>query len=254
MNRNGTLILAICAAVVVTLIFMVNVESMPTHSKKNTEPSNSAKELPKDEFSCAMNANRDYLIVVNDENPYDFGGEYDRLLQDDLVYVADVLVGERTPVEKATLYAFTELQYALEQKGIRIGLYSAYRTEEDQQQVYDYFGSLEGWAETNKVSQPGYSEHHTGLLLNILINWYGEDGEMIWYTETAERQAEIPEFKVVHDTLADYGFIDRYPKGKEAITGYPSEPYEIRFVGSSEVAHEIMDNGLCLEEYLGQKK
>ena len=52
------------------------------------------------------------------------------------------------------------------------------------------------------------------------------------------------------ESLADFGFIDRYPGGKEQITGFPSEPYEIRFVGSAEVAHAIMDNGLCLEEYI----
>ena len=100
----------------------------------------------------------------------------------------------------------------------------------------------------------GFSEHHTGLLLNIVIWGEDEEGNMTWITETAERQKTHPEFKVVHDSLADYGFIDRYPAGKENITGVPCEPYEIRFVGSSAIAHKIMDNRLCLEEYLDDNK
>ena len=93
-----------------------------------------------------------------------------------------------------------------------VGLYSAYRTKEDQQAVYDYYSNLEGWSETNKVAQPGYSEHHTGLLLNVVIWYQGEeDEEATWYTETAERQETIPYFKLLHETLADYGFIYATP-------------------------------------------
>lgn len=203
-------------------------------------------------FLTHLNPERDYLIIVNDDNPYEFGGEYDRMLQGDLVYFVDVLYGETTALEKAAYLAFTQLQFMLREQGMEIGIYSGYRTEQEQQEVYDYFGSLEGWAETNKVTLPGYSEHHTGLLLNVVIK-YGEcpdKSEWVWYTETAERQETIPYFRLFHESLADFGFIDRYPKGWEDVTGFPSEPYEIRFVGSAEIAHAIMDNGLCLEEYV----
>lgn len=197
---------------------------------------------------------RDYLIVVNDDIPYDFDGEYNKNLQKDIVFMDDVY-GEATPAEKATLKAFQKLQKSLKAKGMTIGLLSGYRTKEDQQGVYDYYSNLPGWSETNKVSQAGFSEHHTGLVLNILILYQGEgDTEPIWYTETEERRQKIEYFKLLHENLADFGFIDRYPPGKESITGVPSEPYEIRFVGSAKIAHEIMDNGLCLEEYLSQHK
>lgn len=206
-----------------------------------------------DEFFIGMNPERDYLIVVNDQNEYNFDGSYNKALQDDLIYISDVY-GEPTPAERGAVLAFTMLQQSLRDQGIEIGFYSGYRTKEDQQTVYDYYGNLEGWAETNKVSKPGFSEHHTGLLLNIVIWGEDEEGNMTWITETAERQKTHPEFKVVHDSLADYGFIDRYPAGKEKITGVPCEPYEIRFVGSSTIAHKIMDNRLCLEEYLDDNK
>ena len=202
-----------------------------------------------DPWAVAIDPNLNYLLIVNEEHPYDFTSAYDIFLQKDLIYVSDVY-GYATPIEHAAYLAFSQLQVALKEKGMTIGLYSAYRTKEDQQAVYDYYANLPGWSESNKVLKPGYSEHHTGLLLNVLILYPDENGDYVWYTETAERQQTIPFFKTLHESLADYGFIDRYPAGKEKVTGVPCEPYEIRFVGTSQIAHEIMDNNLCLEEYV----
>lgn len=209
----------------------------------------SARNTTADE-AYIVNPARDYLIIVNDQNPYDFDGDYAKNLPRDLIYTVDAKDGDVIGVEKATFLAFSELQYALASQGMTIGLYDAYRSAEQQQSVYDYYSNLEGWHETNKIAAPGYSEHHTGLLLNVLIMYSEDDSEPIWYTETAERQQTIPYFRLLHETLADYGFVDRYPAGKEEITGVPCEPYEIRYVGSPEVAHAIMDSNLCLEEYV----
>lgn len=204
-------------------------------------------ESPTEIFAIALNPTRDYLILVNDDHEYEFGSMFDLALQEDIVYTSDCYE-ELTPIEKGASAAFSLLKQHLAYEGINIQLYSAYRTKDDQQWVYDYYSNLEGWSETNKVAEPGFSEHHTGLLLNIVVWWPEVD---TWATETPERTAEDPElFNKIHTSLADYGFIDRYPDGKEDITGYPAEPYEIRFVGSSKIAHEIMDNNLCLEEYL----
>lgn len=203
-----------------------------------------------DKFASELNPQRDYLIVVNEEKPFDWTSEYYFNLKQDCVRVADVFDGDLIYVEKAAYAAFTLLQHDLSKQGMIVGLYDAYRSHSTQQAVMDYYGSLEGWSEKVKTSSPGYSEHHTGLLLNVMI-WYSEDGEYWgWYTESAERQESTPYFRLLHERLADYGFIDRYPSGKEEWTGMPSEPFEIRFVGSSEIAHAITDNGLCLEEYL----
>lgn len=200
-------------------------------------------------FYRGLDPDRDYLVLVNKEHEYEFGSAYDKELKKDLIYVSDCF-GESTPVERGAFLAFSMLQQRLREQGTEIALYSAYRTKEDQEWVYDYYGNLEGWSETNTVMPAGYSEHHTGLMIEIVIWAEDEDGKMVWMTETADRQKTHPEFKIVHDNLADFGFIDRYPSGKENVTGVTSEPYEIRFVGSVEVAHEIMDNELCLEEYL----
>lgn len=203
-----------------------------------------------DSFAIGLNPERNYLIMVNEANEYEFGGDYDTTLQDDLIYVADCY-GIPTPVEKGANLAFTMLkQKLLAEDDIRIELYSAYRTKEDQQWVFDNYGNMEGWSETNRVMEPGFSEHHTGLMIEIVIWAEDENGDMVWMTETPERQADHPEFAKVHQRLADFGFIERYPEAKTDITGVPYEPYEIRFIGSAGLAHGIMDNELCLEEYL----
>ncbi len=66
--------------------------------------------------------------------------------------------------------------------------------------------------------------------------------------------AEREIFAKIHAKLADYGFILRYLEGKDEITGYSYEPWHLRYVGSSEIAKNIMDQGLTLEEYLEKNK
>lgn len=222
-------------------------------SVTSSEASLPSYPLPEDNFSIAINEHRDYLTIVNDNYPYEFGGTYDKLLQDDIIYVADCY-GEPTPVEKAAYLAFSELQADLFSQGIEIALYSAYRTESDQQWVYDTYANLEGWGETNRVLKPGFSEHHTGLMIEYVVWYNGGDAtdEWQWTTVTAER-AKDPYYQAIWDTLAKYGFILRYPDNSEESTGMPYEPYELRFVGSSAVAREIMNPGITLEEYLKSK-
>ena len=68
-----------------------------------------------------------------------------------------------------------------------------------------------------------------------------ENEDMVQYPEIWEK---------IHPKLADHGFILRYLEGKEDITGYSYEPWHIRYVDSPEIAHEITDAGITLEEYL----
>ena len=65
-----------------------------------------------------------------------------------------------------------------------------------------------------------------------------------------EMIAEKEIFAKVHEKLAKYGFILRYPDGKDAETGYSYEPWHFRYIDNQEIAKEIMDKGITLEEYL----
>jgi D-alanyl-D-alanine carboxypeptidase len=90
------------------------------------------------------------------------------------------------------------------------------------------------------VKRPGQSEHNTGLAADL-----GGSGNYS-LEQSFEKTAA---FKWLYENCADYGFILRFPKNKENITGVIYEPWHYRYVGK-EVAKEIMSQGLCLEEYL----
>lgn len=147
-------------------------------------------------------------------------------------------------VEKDTYQAFLELKKFLKTKNILIGIESAYRSIEIQQQLYEEFVIKYGHDYADKVVAPvGNSEHHTGLAidLNIMINgsWQQDNSELL-------NQEKI--FKEIHKYLHDFGFVLRYPKDKENITKYSYEPWHIRYVGKV-VATIIHENNWTLEEY-----
>lgn len=148
-------------------------------------------------------------------------------------------------VEKQTAAQFRKLQNETAQKGIEILLSSAYRSVEKQQAIKEELTAEYG-EEYGKqfVAAPGYSEHHTGLALDFVAKIDGK-----WLIENKEIFDRAEELQPVYDILPRYGFILRYLKGKEEITGYPAEPWHIRYVGDPAVAAEITARGITLEEY-----
>ncbi len=188
----------------------------------------------------------DYLVLVNKTHP--ISGDYAKSL--DLVTVDTVYEDETAEVEKSTYEAYLELQKALLEQGIEIGIDSAYRSVEYQEKIMREFTEKYGeeYAK-NTVAVPGTSEHHTGLAIDIVPK---VDGEWKWENEDMMQLPEL--FSRIHKELPNHGFILRFLKGKEKITGYSYEPWHIRYVGSVEVAQEITDSGLVLEEYLEEFK
>lgn len=90
------------------------------------------------------------------------------------------------------------------------------------------------------VAPPGTSEHNLGIVIDVVNQGY--TGELEQYFE------ESAHFTWLYENCADYGFILRYPKGKESVTGIVYEPWHYRYVGE-DVARYIMENNLTLEEY-----
>lgn len=201
--------------------------------------------LPKDNVDYLLNPAIDYLIVgYHQPIPYDFMN----IVEKSMVFVPNDVDGDTTGVENAAYTAYLRLKRdLLVNYGIEIGLYDAYRSLSDQA----WLDSINGVETTGEY----YSEHHTGLLLNIVVKlgeyYYEEEAVLAAIDESIpEFVYTSPAFAIVRDRLADYGFIVRFPEGKEAITGFGYIPNQIRFVGSSEVARAITANDLCLEEYL----
>ena len=148
-------------------------------------------------------------------------------------------------VEEKTYEAYKELKKFLETKNIFIELDSGYRSIETQQDIIDEFTKKYGTDYVDKYVAPiRVSEHHTGLALDLALI---VNNEKITENEDLFNNEEI--FLEIHKYLKDFGFILRYPKGKEKITGYNYEPWHIRYIGKIP-AKIIYDNNLCLEEYL----
>ena len=193
--------------------------------------------------AAVQTASIDYLALVNKENPLPDGWE-DAV---ETVHITNSL-GDDVEVEKAAYDAYLQLKDALEQEGVRVDLDSARRSIEAQQRIVDNFTEKYGEEYVQQyVAVPGYSEHHTGLALDLYLNIDGKD---VYLNEDMVTYPEI--WAKIHEKLADYGFILRYLEGKESITGYNYEPWHIRYVNDPAIAREITDKGITLEEYLGK--
>ena len=187
----------------------------------------------------------DYLVLVNKLNPLPEDWE------EKIRTVSFVnSIGDTVEVEQKAYDAYLQLKEELEKEGIYVDLDSARRTLAQQQQIVEDFTKQYGADYTAKVvAVPGYSEHHTGLALDLYLIIDGvdviENEDMVQYPEIWAK---------IHEKLDDYGFILRYLEGKEHITGYAYEPWHIRYVDDKEIAKEIMDKGMTLEGYLGAAK
>lgn len=141
--------------------------------------------------------------------------------------------------------ALTNLFEAAENNGHILYADSGFRSYQTQEVLYNTYVERSGQAEADRYSaQPGKSEHQTGLTMDVtsdavgrqLVQSFGETDEGIWIRENAHH----------------YGFIVRYPEGKEEITGYMYEPWHLRFLGIA-LATEIYESGLTYEEYLEER-
>lgn len=141
--------------------------------------------------------------------------------------------------------ALEQLFAAAKEAGLELYAQSGYRSYERQRAIFAFNAARKGEEVANMTSAyPGQSEHQTGLAMDVTSPKVGYD--------LIEEFGETPEGKWLAEHAARYGFIIRYPKGKEHITGYSYEPWHLRYVGVEHAQH-IMANNLTLEEYLGQQ-
>lgn len=134
---------------------------------------------------------------------------------------------------------FNKMKSAASKEGISLSIISGFRSYTKQTNTYNRYVSQDGKEKADTYSaRPGYSEHQTGLAadINSLSQSWGDTKEGKWLSNNCYK----------------YGFIIRYIKGKESITGYMYEPWHIRYVGV-ELATKLYNNGswIALEEYLG---
>ena len=163
-----------------------------------------------------------------------------------LTYINGILIANKTyslpesyapGIDKTAESALNKMINAAKQDGINLFIKSGYRSYSTQKTLYNNYVARDGVAAADRYSaRPGHSEHQTGLAfdLNSLEQSFGETKEGKWLAEHCH----------------EYGFIIRYPKDKEDVTGYMYEPWHVRYLGD-DIAKDVYESGKCLEEYLG---
>ncbi len=137
---------------------------------------------------------------------------------------------------KEAYNAFIEMYKAAESEGYGLVINSSYRSFEDQQEICDTYQKLYGTSYVDKyVAHAGYSEHQTGVCFDI-----GSKNKKVFSTSK--------EYQWMRNNAYKYGFIQRYPKGYEDITGFRAEPWHYRFVGKK-IAKYMYQNNMTYEEY-----
>lgn len=194
-----------------------------------------------------VNSNRDYDYYTNvEETDLSKGylilvNKYHKLKND---YVPDNLVtidskyGRTLQLEKTVYEAYIKMFDDAKKEDMNLYIRSPYRSYTTQNGLYERYAAQDGYSKADTYSaRPGYSEHQTGLAFDVTtpsttLGTFENTKEFTWMKENAYK----------------YGFILRYPKGKENITGYIYEAWHYRYVGE-EVAKIIHDEDLTFEEY-----
>ncbi|PNZ25616.1 D-alanyl-D-alanine carboxypeptidase [Staphylococcus petrasii] len=149
--------------------------------------------------------------------------------------------GEKPESQQALQKMFNQAR----KEGINLYKISGFRNYQTQVQLYNQYVARDGKKAADKYSaRPGHSEHQTGLTYDVgavgsnknLYESFGNTKEGKWIAKNAHK----------------FGFIVRYPKGKEKITGYQYEPWHLRYLGK-DTATKVYKSGKSLEEYLGLK-
>ena len=146
--------------------------------------------------------------------------------------------GNNQMLTQETYNAFIKMFKAAKKEDLTLIINSSYRSYEDQEEIYNEYLDSRGEEAANKIAaKAGSSEHQTGMAIDIQT-----------YGSNAKTFEEFDEFKWLKDNAHKYGFILRYPKDKEYLTGYEYESWHYRYVGI-EVATYIYENDITFDEY-----
>ncbi len=176
----------------------------------------------------------------------EYNGSHKMEVIDGITYFDGVMIANKTytlpasynpGVQPEAMDAFYDMQAAAAADGISLWILSSFRSYEDQDVIYNRYVAQDGRdAADTYSSRPGHSDHQTGYTfdLNSLEQDFQYDPAGQWLDKNCYK----------------YGFIIRYPKGKESSTGYMYEPWHVRYIGV-DLATKVTQSGLSLEEYFG---
>lgn len=181
------------------------------------------------------------LILVNGDNAYveNNAAEITSIYEHktDSYHVSGTETSLREPAIDALNKMLDDFYVATGHQDIII--ISGYRTNAQQQELYDADLEATGSDTSTRVAKPGYSEHETGYSLDVSLY---QDGVQYDYDGTGE-------YDWINQNCGHYGYILRYAADKTDTTGYQAEPWHYRYVGQPHATY-MAENNLCLEEYL----
>lgn len=181
-------------------------------------------------------------VYVNKNRRLPEGYTPDDLVEPDILHLSPGGDDRRLLREEAAS-ALEDLFQASDEKGLNLVAVSGYRSNQRQTTIYQSSVANNGQEYADQFSaRPGTSEHETGLAIDVSTS------VIAFALEDAFQQTE--EGSWLEDHAHHYGFIIRYPEGKEEITGYAYEPWHLRYVGE-ELADHLYHESLTLEEYFG---
>jgi D-alanyl-D-alanine carboxypeptidase len=179
-------------------------------------------------------------VLVNKQFALPKSYEPADLVYPDVLFVFKEKLAKRK-MRKAAATALEGMFAGAEKDHILLAGVSAYRSYATQKDLFNRYVKKDGEKKARTYSAiPGTSEHETGLAIDVS----GSDGKCA----AEDCFAGTKEALWLDKHASEYGFIIRYPKGKDAITGYTYEPWHLRYVGK-DVAGEIVKKGITLEEY-----
>lgn len=173
------------------------------------------------------------LMLVNKFNYLD-----ENYAPDDIVKVSMQFAYGDNEIKKEVYEKFRSMYNDAKKEGLYLIITSSYRDYNFQKELWDSYANQKGdeWADSVSA-RAGYSEHQTGYTLDIVT-----------YNANMSSFETTDEFKWLQDNAYKYGFILRYPKDKEDITGYSYESWHYRYVGK-DVATKIKKLGITFDEY-----
>ena len=209
----------------------------------------SNKDLEYKEIITRVNSNLDYEFYVDtnesdlSKGMYTLVNKYNYLKQDyipeDLVSVTGIYARDSAKLVKVAYDNFVKMADAAREENLTIKVTTGYRSYSFQSTLYNNYVKADGVKNADTYSaRPGFSEHQLGYSADLT------NAKNVSF----DNFENAKEYKWLQDNAYKYGFIMRFPKGKEYITGYQFESWHYRYVGEK-IATYIHENDITYEEY-----
>ena len=184
------------------------------------------------------NIEDDYLVLVN--KFYYLPDDYER---DDIESISLQYSYDNNKASSIVIENFKIMKQDIENElGVHLMVNSSYRPYKDQEEIYNEYKKKSLKYADSYAARPGHSEHQTGLSIDLtsLEHPYINDSENSF--------DKSEEYEWLKNNCHKYGFILRYPEGKDYLTGYNTESWHFRYVGEK-VATQIFQEGITFDEY-----